>query len=148
MRPNLVPFTKENAGEMARRATQARLARIAREKEEEELERARWVRAPRDTTEDAKKIRVQRQIEACDTMIEACKDPEMFVKLITAKARLWELLYPKPGSLRPKSSRSERAPVAPVQPLPAPAAPQPVANPPALVVPTDPQNHNGENVQS
>lgn len=89
--------------------------------------------------DDSRKQRMLKQIDLLDTDIESTRDPELRCKLITAKARLWELLYPKPGSLRPKQqSRAERAPV---QPLP-------IEPKPALVAPVTDQNHNGETAQS
>lgn len=140
------PFTRENAGEMARRATRSRLERIAREEEEEREARLRDARLPRDASEDAKKLRVQRQIETCDNMLEDCDDPVMFVKLVAAKARLWELLYPKPGSLRPKAGRVERAPVQPIQAAPAPLvvpiSPVSTDAPPQEVQSNPPSDHN------
>lgn len=134
-----VPFTKENAGEMARRATVARLARIKRDKEEAFAERERRARMPIDASEDAKKLRVQKQIETCDRMLDECCDPELFVKLTMAKERLWNLIYPKPGSLRPKQSRQDRAPISPIEPLP-------IETTPTLVAPAADKNHNVENL--
>lgn len=79
--------------------------------------------------------RLAAQIDLIDQDIENVRDPEVRCKLITAKARLWELLYPKPGSLRPKAGRPERAPILPIEPIP---QAQPVDSNPALVVqPTD-----------
>lgn len=133
-------FTKENAGVMAKRATRSRMERIQREKEQLLLLRERNASTPLNASEDEKKARVQRQIEQCDTMLAECADPETFVRLVAAKARLWELLYPKPGSLRPKQSRSDRAPIAPIQPLPEPLVSSPTletTDKPLPVVPSE-----------
>jgi hypothetical protein len=82
-----------------------------------------------------------KQLDKLDEMLDACKEPKMFIQLTAAKERLWNLVFPKPGSLRPKQSRQERASIQPIQPLP-------IDPTPAIVVPEIAQHHNSENVQS
>ena len=117
----------------ARRATLSRLARIAREKEAALREREQFALPPRDATHEATKARVQRQIEKCDELLETCKEPELFVKLTQAKERLWNLIYPKAGSIRPGKPK-DRMP-APLQVVP--LSIQPI-DPTAPIVATSP----------
>ena len=91
--------------------------------------------------EQQRKHVLRMQMAKCDEMMTKTRDPADFKRWAESKAKLWELLYPKPGRLRPKQSRSERAPVVPIQPLPiAPASP--------LVASNNEQDHNTEIVQS
>jgi hypothetical protein len=103
-------FTRENAAEMARRSNAAKKARKA-----EELARAAMT--PQDTTEDARTKRVLLQIEQCDKMIERCRDFDEFSKLTAAKERLWNLIFPKAGVMRPRNQRSAARAWNPVMPI-------------------------------
>ena len=105
------------------------------------------VQGPIETDDTRRRQRVLRQIDRLDILIEGTRDAELFIRLASAKERLWNLVYPKPGSLRPKAGRQERAMVAPVEPISAPT-PQPVVNPPALVVPQSQPTHNDNTLQS
>jgi hypothetical protein len=96
-----VPFTRENAAEMARRANAAIAARKA--------EHARLLaQQSGDATEDASIKRVMKQIQRCDELLESCKAAD-FPKLTAAKERLWNLIFPKAGVMRPKVSRQPRS---------------------------------------
>lgn len=122
-------FTKETAASAARNATKSRVARKQREKIEREAEKVRanafTALIPRDATFDARQMRIARQIDQLDEMIAGCKNPDLMLKFISAKARLHELIYPKPGSYRPGKRRpEERAPVSPVQPIYEPVIPE------------------------
>jgi len=98
-------FTRENAAEMARRATAAREANRAREKT---ILREYAKNPPVDADDDARKKRVLKQIARCDHLLLTC-EPKDFPKLTAAKERLWNLVYPKAGVLRPrKSDRPQR----------------------------------------
>lgn len=118
---NLAPaFTRENAGEMARRATKSRLARIAREKAAQELaEIAAREAAPK--SDDARTQETLRQIDRLDKLINHALDignEERFLALASCKERLWKLVQPTAGSLKPRSKDSRRlAPVAPISPV-------------------------------
>jgi hypothetical protein len=98
-------FTRENAAEMARRATVAREARRAREKA---ILREYAKNPPVDADDNARRKRVLRQIARCDSLLLTC-EPKDFPKLTAAKERLWRLIFPTAGVLRPRSKpRQER----------------------------------------
>lgn len=125
-------FTRENAAEMGRRSAITRRNASAERKE--------YVVPETPRAEDERKRRMGVQIDLLDADIAKTKNPVIRCRLIAAKAKLWELLYPRPGVLKPARSR-DRAPVHAIAPLPIePASP--------LVAPSLEQNHNGENVQS
>lgn len=82
--------------------------------------------------------RVLKQIDAVDKLIDGCADAKTFIGLTAAKERLWNLIYPKAGVLRPRQSRQSRpVPIA----TEAPAAPQGPASsvPAASVVQPNPE---------
>ena len=106
-------FTRENAAEMARRATVAREERRAREKAILR-EYAQSMRA--DAGDDARKRRVLKQIKRCDGMLDEC-EPADFPALTAAKERLWNLILPKAGVMRPRQSSQRRQPPT-VEPTP------------------------------
>jgi hypothetical protein len=133
-------ITRENANIMREKGYESKLAK--RNAEIADLKRRlESALTPPPEDDQRRKERLLGQVMKCDALMEECDSPKEFAQLVNAKARLWELLYPKPGSLRPKQGRIERAPVVPL-------SPQPVAKLPALVVPTSDENHNAENVQS
>lgn len=137
------PFTRENANKMREKG----YATIVQRKNAEIDELKRKLNAALTVAEDDEARRkglLREQMGKCDEMMSRAKDPKTFKQWVEAKARLWELLYPKPGSLRPKQGR-DRAQLAPIQPIP---EAQPVVNESALVVPPAGENHNSENVQS
>ena len=115
-------ITRENAAEMARLSHSPN---SARHNERKPLMKP----APaNDSAETVRRLRLAEQIDLIDQDIQNTRNPELRIKLISAKARLWELLYPKPGSLRPGKVRTEtRARVEPIA--------QPVVNSAPLVVP-------------
>jgi hypothetical protein len=131
-------ITPDNAREMQRRATQSRLAREAREKAED-LERdiAARARILAPEPDEARRQRTLKQIDLLDKRISAAMDDDdddRAMSLIAAKERLWKLVQPTAGSLRPGRSRREAPPsiTAPV-PISAPVAqPAPPAFPPGL----------------
>lgn len=118
-------FTSANAREMSRRGNLARWSRPRVPSNSPDF-------PPRVADESQeKRERISKQIDRCDVMLQSCKDPDVFVKLVQAKARLWELLYPKPGSLRPRSGRGRMSQPTfepSFEPAPAPA-PEPVQQP-------------------
>jgi hypothetical protein len=98
-------FTRENAGEMARRATASRLARIAREKAEG------VTRAAAPVTEDARKRATLRQLDKLDLLIDAALEAgekNDFLRLSAAKERLWKLVQPTAGTFRPRQPKDSR----------------------------------------
>jgi len=125
-------FTRTNAAEMARRSQLARAAKAAA------IENPAIPNATAElTAEVRRKQTLAQQIDKLDALIARAKSSDKVLRLIGAKAKLWELLYPKPGSLRPKAVRDNRAPVSPIAPLPI----EPV---PALVAPGSQQDHKTE----
>ena len=112
-------FTAENAAEYGRMGAIASAAAKARRKQEEKLAAEAAAELPVIADEQARLKRVMRQIEKCDELMDDCDDPKEFIALTAAKERLWNLIFPKAGSLRPaKASRR------PAQPLPSPIPPQ------------------------
>ena len=114
-------FTRENAGEMARRATRARLARIAREKAEAQALRDALARIP--DGEDARRNRTLKQLDMLDVLIDRALNlghSDKFLKLSAAKERLWKLVQPTAGVLKQPRRRSAGADFADISPLPTP----------------------------
>jgi transposase-like protein len=133
-------FTSETAREYGRKGNLIRWSRVRAQAQIAEVPQIPAA-PPQRIAEDSRKERVMKQLDKLDEMLDACKEPKMFIQLTAAKERLWNLVFPKPGSLRPKQSRQERASIQPIQPLP-------IDPTPAIVVPEIAQHHNSENVQS
>ena len=130
-------FTRENAAEMARRSHSPNSARHLQPETV-----ALAVATAAKTADEQRRDTLAKQIDLLDRLIAKANGGERVLRLINAKAKLWELLYPKPGSLKPGKQRAaERAPISPL-------IPQPLEPKPALVVQPSDQNHNGESVQS
>lgn len=93
-------FTRENAAEMARRATRSRLARIAREREAA----AAATRAAAPITDDARRKETCRQLDRVDDLIDEAlekEDLKTLPPLVGAKVLLWKLVFPTAGVLKP-----------------------------------------------
>jgi hypothetical protein len=43
------------------------------------------------------------ELRRCRDFLRQCRDPKLFVQLTAAKERLWNLIFPKAGTRRPKS---------------------------------------------
>ncbi len=119
-------FTRENAPDMARRATESRLAREAREKAEDrqrdiEARALAISREIRVDPDDARKMRVQKQIDLLLTDMEATKDADKRLRFGAAIERLWKLVQPTAGVQRPGRTRRESARI---EPEPEPSTPQ------------------------
>jgi len=129
-------FTRENAAEMQRRSTVIKLAN--------NIAIPPAAKLPAHETELAeveRKKTLAQQIDLLDEDIAKAKNPMLRLKLIDAKAKLWALLYPKPGVLRPGKRTGSAPVIAPIEPLP-------VVNVAPIVSPETELNHNGENIQS
>ena len=100
-------ITRENAAEMQRRAQAA----IAARKERARLDREKLEAMPETADEQARSKRVFAQIDRVDQFLEECQDAETFVKLTAAKERLWKLVVPTAGVLRPRPTVRRRLPV-------------------------------------
>jgi hypothetical protein len=129
-------FTRENAAEMAKLSHSPNSARNLQPETTASIIATAGISA-----DERRKQTLAQQIDLLDKMIAKTNGGGKVLQYIAAKAKLWELLYPKPGSLRPKQSRSERVPVQPIQPLP-------IETQPALVAPSPEQNHNVQIIQS
>ena len=81
----------------------------------------------RVTDDDSRKKRTLAQLDKLDGLIDAAlaaKNEARFLRLSAAKERLWKLVQPTAGSLRPSSRQHERrAPLMPVDPPQAPVPP-------------------------
>ena len=101
-------ITRENAAEMQRRAQVA----IAARKERARLDREKLAAMPATADADARNKRVYAQIDRVDQFLEECQDAETYVKLTAAKERLWKLVVPTAGVMRPnQQSKRPRAPL-------------------------------------
>ena len=108
------PFTRENAGEMARRATAARIANAAREKEARE-EAIRLTRAQPD---DARNERVKKQIDALLDDMEHEMDVKQRQSISRTISDLWKLVQPTAGVSHPGRGARRIAPSASPTPQP------------------------------
>jgi hypothetical protein len=106
-------FTSETAVQFGRLSGQARRQRAAEAKAAAAL-------PPVQPQDEARKRRVLIQIDRCDDMLAKARNPEMFIRLTTAKERLWGLVFPKAGVMRPRS-QSQRRPAPTVSETPASA---------------------------
>jgi len=109
-----VPFTKANAGEMARRANAAKAARKA-----EIAEKLASIGA--NANEDQMQARVKRQLVKLDDLIDAALDTgkvAQFLKLAAMKKDLWNLVYAKAGVMRPRQSSRRGGPAQLPTPVP------------------------------
>ncbi len=67
-----------------------------------------------NTTEDARITRTKKQLARLDDLIDKAldnADAELFLRLAAAKDRLWNLVTPKAGVLRPRSGKSRPDPL-------------------------------------
>lgn len=101
------PFTAENAAEMALRAQAAR----KRNKEAAAAALAAARQAlddiPATAFEDKRTQRVLAQIDRVDEMLMECERDE-FAPLTAAKERLWRLVFPTAGVLKPVNAPRRR----------------------------------------
>jgi hypothetical protein len=94
---------------MARRATRSRLARIERERAEAQA--VKDALASRPEPEDTRKERTLKQLDKLDVLIDRSLNlgnSTQFLKLSAAKERLWKLVQPTAGVLKPARERSSR----------------------------------------
>ena len=117
-------FTRENAAEMARRASASRVANIQRRKQLDAQHIREGIRREVIATlegADAMKLETIEQIKWLDRQIKAAMKSvkaDEFLRLTAAKERLWKLVNPTGGVLK-QSKRTDRArpaDVAPVEP--------------------------------
>ena len=102
-------FTAENAAEYGRKGALASLETKRAAKQALLAAQAKLAEIPASSDEQNRINRIQRQIDKCDEMLDSCDEPETFVKLTAAKERLWNLLFPKAGVLKPKAQSGRRS---------------------------------------
>lgn len=95
------PFTRENAGDMARKATISREAN-------------RKARLLASSPEYANQ-RAVKQVNRVLSWMEKETDRKAYSELAALLDRLWNKAYPTAGSLRPRSQKPSRS--TPVEPL-------------------------------
>ncbi len=141
-------FTRENAGEMARRATISRVAREKREREQLKaaIESEKLALASMPQNDDARRARVQKQIDVLLNDMESASSLEKRLQLGSAIERLWKLVQPTAGVLRPnKQSRRSQADAMPIHTPQEPVAiPANIHQKPNVFQPrNDPNEPNG-----
>ena len=93
-------FTSESAVQFGRLSGQIRRQRAAEAKAAAAL-------PPVQPQDEARKRRVLLQIDRVDDMLLKCSRAE-FPALTAAKERLWNLVFPKAGVMRPRSQSQRR----------------------------------------
>ena len=137
-----VLFTKENASQMAKLSHAPNSARhLKKPALQQSAPESQISQSQSNSADDHRRNTLRNQIELLDYHIARTKRAANLCKLIAAKARLWELLYPKPGSLRPGKQRGHEQ-RAPIEPMPDRQTPQPIDAVPALVASSNEANHN------
>ncbi len=116
-------FTPETAKFMAARSLASRRLNAQREKEAFEAGRIAALKAqPND--DEARRKTTLAQLDALDKRLDAAlddEDDERFMKLAAIKAKLWALVQPTAGVMKPASRRTSNRPT--VEPI-ADAGPQ------------------------
>lgn len=107
-------FTPENARTMALRSVASRKSNRQREKAAFEAGRQAALEE-RPDNDEARKARVQRQIDILLADMEKSKSVDVRLRISAALERLWKLVSPTAGVLRPKrgSGSTERPTVQP-----------------------------------
>lgn len=134
------PFNSETAKIAAQKSYQTKVQQKNAEIAELKRELAAALQVAQDDETQRKHV-LRMQMAKCDEMMTKTRDPADFKRWAESKAKLWELLYPKPGSLRPGKTRDRI-------PAPSPIAPLPIEPASPLVAPGSEQNHNEQNPQS
>lgn len=116
-------FTSDNARMMALRSVASRKENRKREKEAFEAGRQAAL-DERPTDDDARKVRVQRQIDILLTDMEKTKSVDVRLRIAAALDRLWKLVTPTAGVLRPKNRPSGAVARPAYEPVPVDSTPQ------------------------
>jgi len=116
--PLAPPFTRDNAGEMARRATISR----------EDNRAKRFLASLPERAQGRAVVQVNKVLR----WMEKEKDRAEYAKLAAILDKLWNMAYPKAGVLKPRRNDRPRMPEARGVPIPAPQSPEAVQteNPP------------------
>ena len=96
-------FTAENARVNALKSAQVRRDRRERLKNPPPPP----LQATQMPDEEARSARVMKQLDKVDEFLEQSKNSDEFVKLTAAKERLWNLVFPKAGVMRPRHRRHD-----------------------------------------
>jgi hypothetical protein len=108
---NLVrPFTPESARIAAVKSSTARQARKQRERELVERAVDLLKRHPTPAEPDARRARTLKQVDRIDDEIDRCLDRRQFDRLpelTSAKDKLWKLVEPSAGTMKPSRPRRE-----------------------------------------
>jgi len=117
------PFTKENAREMALRgaATRKRNRELEKQLLAQAADLARKIALPSD--DEARKSRVQKQIDILLTDMEKTKSVDVRLRISAALDRLWKLVTPTAGVLRPPKRGAQQS-LPPLVPISEPQDPQ------------------------
>ena len=122
--PKAPPITRENAREFALKSNAIQKAR------REEFARLSAL-ATRATDDYTRKARVLKQIDILLADMELAKSFQMRAKISAALERLWKLVQPTAGALRP--GRGSRRADAPEAPMPMRTPQEPTISPPTTI---------------
>ena len=123
--PKAPPFTAQTAAEMARKSHVARALKRAATEAALNMRKSN----PPQLADDMRRVRTLRQLDKLDVMIDEALDKSntvLFLQLSSAKERLWKLVQPTAGQLKPSAKAKARF-VPTVTAAPA-ATPQPVVS--------------------
>lgn len=95
------PFTRENAAEMARRATRSREENRARLKRGE-------MKLPASRP-DLAQCRAVRQVNKILAWMETEIDRDKYAQLCAMLDKVWNMAYPKAGVMRPRAGNQRRS---------------------------------------
>jgi len=98
----VIPFTKENAAEMAKRARESR-------KRNAEMKRAFEREQATAKSVNGVERAVQGQVERLIERLGNAKTNKEIARLSLALERLWNMVYPKAGSRKPGRSDARRS---------------------------------------
>lgn len=106
-------FTRENAALFGSKG-----GKISQERQKERKEAfQRMLEAPKpapvDQQLEARKATAAKDLDKLQLMIDDCEKPDVLLKLLTAKEKVWKLLFASPKSSR---SRRDFTPAEPDQP--------------------------------
>ncbi|MGD0351617.1 MAG: hypothetical protein ABSB84_15085 [Verrucomicrobiota bacterium] len=117
-------FNSQTAVEAGRRSQQRQRER----REQRRLAERQTVQVLAPAEDERRKARTLKQLDQLDDMLESAqrrKDAELVIRLTAAKERLWKLVTPTAGVLRPRGSTRPKPPTATeLPPVPTPQTPQ------------------------
>ncbi len=126
-------FTKESAAEAARKSHlpwSARFLQKEPEPQKPDLPQNQSLAAGLTAEQET----VREQIRLLDRDFLTTNDPALRVRISDAKSKLWQLIHPRPGVLKPTSRRSTPS----QDPSPVEIPTQPIVSSAPIVPPADP----------